>query len=214
MRDGWRDRRAAREEHTLTLETLEPTPEEMEKRIARFKNLTPTKRNYSAANDVGVPGELYAQLAAHSVFKLMSPPGNKRKNAIPAVSGEPGVEVSILDNPPGHGPRLHAHMKTVECFICLTGRYKVAWGNEGQYETILEPYDFIAVPPRVFREVTNVSDGNALIMAIMQGGIKDAFNDLLYAPKFAEKVREEYGEEMIKNFANLGVTFGTVWHGN
>src|ERR1700712_1089541 len=158
---------------TLTLETIEPTPEEMEKRIARFRDLTPTKRNYSAANEVGVPGEVYAQLAAHSVYKLMSPPENKRRAATPAVSGEPGVEVSILDNPPGHGPRLHAHMKTVECFICLTGRYKVAWGNEGQYETFLDPYDFIALPPRVFRELTNVSDGNALLVAIMQGRIKD-----------------------------------------
>jgi len=199
---------------TLVLETIEPTPEEMEKRIARFKNLKPTKRNYSADNAVGVPGELYSQLAAHSVFKLMSPPGNKRSAAIPAVSGEPGVEVSILDNPPGHGPRLHAHMKTVECFLCLTGRYKVAWGKDGQHETFLEPYDFIAIPPRVFRELTNVSDSNAMMIAIMQGGIKDAFNDLLYAPKLGEKVRKEYGDEVYKNFQNIGVTFGTVWHGN
>jgi len=28
------------------------------------------------------------------------------------------------------------------------------------------------------------------------------------------RLRKEYGEEMIKNFSNLGVTFGTVWHGN
>ncbi|MDO9435151.1 cupin domain-containing protein [Hydrogenophaga sp.] len=200
--------------HTLSLETLTPTPEEMEKRIARLKDLQPTKRNYSASNDVGVPGEIYAKLAAHSVFKLMSPPGNKRSAAIPAVSGVPGLEVSILDNPPGHGPRLHAHMKTVECFLCLTGRYKVAWGSDGEHEVFLDPFDFIAVPPRVFREVTNVSDSNALVLAIMQGGIQDAFNDLLYAPSLGQKVEAEYGPQVVKNFANLGVTFGTVWHGN
>jgi uncharacterized RmlC-like cupin family protein len=202
------------ESDALPLETIEPTPQEMEKRIARFRSLSPTKRNYSAANDVGVPGEVYAQLAAHSVYKLMSPPGNKRKAAIPAVSGEPGLEIAILDNPPGHGPRLHAHMKTVECFLCLTGRYKVAWGNEGQYETFLDPYDFIALPPRVFREVTNVSDSNALIISIMQGSLKDAFNDILYAPKLGEKIRMEHGQQVYENFGNLGVTFGTVWHGN
>jgi hypothetical protein len=34
-------------ELTTELETFEPTPEEMEKRIARFKDLKPTKRNYN-----------------------------------------------------------------------------------------------------------------------------------------------------------------------
>jgi uncharacterized RmlC-like cupin family protein len=198
---------------TLVLETIEPTPEEMEKRIARFKNLQPTKRNYNVDN-VGVPGEAYAKLAAHCVYKLMSPPGNKRAAAIPAVSGEPGMEISILDNPPGHGPRMHAHMKTVECFLCLTGRYRIAWGSGGKYETFLEPFDFIALPPRVFREVTNVSESDALIISIVQGGIKDAFNDVLYDPVLGEKVKAEYGQDVFDSFANIGVTFGTVWKGH
>lgn len=200
-------------ENTVELHTVEPTPEEMEKRIARFKDLKPTKRNYNVDN-VGVPGEAYAKLAAHCVYKLMSPPGNKRSHAIPAISGEPGLEVSILENPPGHGPRMHAHMKTVECFLCLTGRHKVAWGAGGKYETFLEPFDFIALPQGVFREVTNVSDGNALLVAIMQGSLKDAFNDILYDPALGDKMKKEYGEDVMKNFSNLGVTFGTVWHGN
>lgn len=198
---------------TVSLETIEPTPEEMEKRVARFKNLQPTKRNYNSEN-VGVPGELYAKLAAHSVFKLMAPPGNKRAAGGTAIFGEPGIEVAILDNPPGHGPRMHAHMKTVECFMCLTGRYRLRWGTGPEHEIFLEPYDFIAVPPRAFRELTNVSDSNALCLSIMQGGIKDAFNDLLYHPSLGEMVKQQYGDEVVKNFANIGVTFGTVWHGN
>lgn len=197
----------------IALETIEPTPEEMEKRIARFKNLQPTKRNYTPES-VGLPGDLYAKFAAHSVFKLMSPPGNKRAAAIPAVSGEPGLEVSILDNQPGHGPRLHAHMKTVECFLCLTGRYKVAWGKDRAHETFLEPFDFIAVPPRVFRELTNVSDSNALIVSMVQGGIQDAFNDVLYSPSFGDSVLKDYGQQVYDNFRNIGITFGTVWRGN
>ena len=35
---------------SIELETIEPTPEEMEKRIARFKDLKPTKRNYNESN--------------------------------------------------------------------------------------------------------------------------------------------------------------------
>ncbi len=198
------------EEH---LETYEPTPEEMEKRIARFRDLKPTKRNYNMSN-VGVPGEAYAKLAADAVYKLMSPPGNKRAAAIPAVSGEPGIEISILDNPPGHGPRMHAHMKTVECFLCLTGRYRVSWGSGGKYHVDLEPYDFIALPKRVFREVTNISDSNALIISIVQGSLKDTFNDILYDPVLGEKMKAEYGDDVQKNFENIGITFGTVWKGN
>lgn len=198
---------------TPGIETITPTPAEMEKRIARFNDLKPTKRNYNQAN-VGVPGDVYAKLAADKVLKLMSPPGNKRSTAIPAVSGEPGVEIAILDNPPGHGPRMHAHMKTVECFLCLTGRYRVAWGSGAPYHVDLEPYDFIAVPPRVFREVTNIGESNALILSIVQGGIDDVFNDVLYDPKLGDKVRAEYGDEVYRNFQNIGITFGSVWRGN
>jgi uncharacterized RmlC-like cupin family protein len=195
------------------LETVTPTPEEMKSRIARFKDLQPTRRNYNQAN-VGVPGEVYAKLAADKVLKIMSPPGNKRSTATPAVSGEPGLEIAILDNPPGHGPRRHAHMKTVECFLCLTGRYRVAWGSGAPYHVDLEPYDFIAVPPRVFREVTNIADSNALIISIVQGRIEDVFNDVLYDPKLGDKVRAEYGDEVFQNFKNIGITFGSVWRGN
>jgi uncharacterized RmlC-like cupin family protein len=200
-------------ELTTELETFEPTPEEMEKRIARFKDLKPTKRNYNESN-VGIPGEAYAKLAADCVYKLMSPPGNKRAAAIPAISGNPGVEVSILDNPPGHGPRMHAHMKTIESFLCLTGKYRVSWGSGGKYHVDLEPFDFIALPARVFREVTNISDSRALIVAIVQGSIEDTFNDVLYDPVLGEKVRAEYGDEVYDNFKNIGITFGSVWKGN
>jgi uncharacterized RmlC-like cupin family protein len=195
---------------TETLETLTPTPEEMRNRIARFDDLKPTKRNYDRDN-VGVPGEVYAQLAADKVLKIMSPRGNKRSSAVPAVYGEPGVEIAILDNPPGHGPRMHAHMKSVECFLCLTGKYRVAWGSGAPYHVDLEPYDFIAVPPRVFREVTNIAESNALILSIVQGDIKDVFNDVLYDPKLGEKVRAQYGDTVYRNFQNIGITFGSVW---
>jgi len=195
------------------LETYEPTPEEMEKRIARFKNLIPTKRYYKP-DSVGIPGEAYAKVAADCVYKLMAPHGNKRKAAIPAVYGEPGVEVSILDNPPGHGPRMHAHMKTIESFLCLTGRYRVSWGLDSKHSVELEPFDFISLPPRVFREVTNIGDSNALIMAIVQGSLKDTFNDVLTDPAIGDKIKAEYGDEVHQNFKNVGITFGTVWKAN
>jgi uncharacterized RmlC-like cupin family protein len=198
---------------TQSLETVEPTPTEMETRIARFRNLTPTKRNYNESN-VGVPGEAYAKLAADRVLKLMSPPGNKRSTAVPAVSGVPGLEIAILDNPPGHGPRMHAHMKTVECFLCLTGRYRVAWGSGAKHSVELEPFDFIAVPPRVFREVTNIAETRALILSIVQGSLQDTFNDVLYDPQLGEKIAAEYGRRVFENFANIGITFGDVWKGN
>lgn len=192
------------------LETIEITPDEMEKRIARFKDLKPTKRDYNAAN-VGVPGEAYARVAADCLYKLLAPRGNKRSSAAPAVYGEPGLEIAILDNPPGHGPRLHAHMRTYESFLCLTGRYEVAWGQGGKHTTILEPFDFIALPPRVFRQLTNITDSNALLLVTVQGSLKDTFNDVLMDPTIGEGIRKEYGDTVYRNFKNIGITFGTVW---
>ena len=111
-------------------------------------------------------------------------------------------------------PRMHAHMKTIESFLCLTGKYRVSWGSGGKYHVDLEPFDFIALPARVFREITNISDSRALIVAIVQGSIEDTFNDVLYDPVLGEKVRAEYGDEVYANFKNIGITFGTVWKGN
>jgi mannose-6-phosphate isomerase-like protein (cupin superfamily) len=179
----------------------------MQKQIARFKDMEPTKKNFTPES-VGVPGEAYAMIAAQSLYLFMAPEGNKRATAKPAVYGAPGVELSIAKCPPGQGAGLHAHMNTRESFMCLTGRYEIAWGPEGKEKTVLEPYDFIAVPPGEFRSFRNISDQEALLLVVVQGGRDEVMNDIVFAPGTGDLIEQRFGREVRKNFRNIGVDLG------
>ena len=69
------------------------------------------------------------------------------------------VVLSIAECPPGDGPASHIHEKTIENFFCLSGRFEIAWGDPGaEQSVVLEPHDFISVPPGVPRRFTNVHE--------------------------------------------------------
>jgi hypothetical protein len=86
------------------LKTPDITPEQMQSRVARFKDVLPTKASFTEQN-IGVPGEAYELIAAHSVYSLLAPAGNKRNAAKPAITGAPGLEVVIANVRPARGRR-------------------------------------------------------------------------------------------------------------
>lgn len=183
------------------------TPEQMEARVARFKALQPSKKSYSIET-VGVPGEAYNLLADNEVFVLLAPQGNKRSAARPAILGDPGLEVVIVQCKPGHGPALHAHTRTNEIFVCMSGRYELMWGDEGEHSVFLEPFDMFAVPKGVFRSFRNASeDPTARMLVMVQGGVEDAFNDVYFDARVGDAIEERWGAEVRKNFKNIGITF-------
>lgn len=181
--------------------------EEMEENIARFKELSPSKKSFNLEN-TGVPGEAYELIAAHSVYSIMAPAGNTRKAAKPGVYGVPGLEVAIAECPPGNGPALHNHQRTVETFMCLTGKYEIIWGDDGEYSAILEPFDLCSVPPGVYRKFVNISDvEDAKLLVLVQGKLEDTFGDIAFDPKVAKEVERRWGQDVIGNFKNIGITF-------
>jgi len=180
---------------------------EMEKNIARFKDLLPSKKSFKVEN-TGVPGEAYELIAAHSVYSIMAPEGNTRKAAIPGVFGAPGLEVVIAECPEGNGPALHNHQRTVETFMCLTGKYEIIWGDDGEHSTVLEPFDLCSIPPGVYRKFKNISDvQDAKLLVLVQGKLEDTFGDVAFDPKIAQEVERRWGSEVVKNFKNIGITF-------
>ena len=183
-------------------------PEEMKNRIARFGDLQPSKKSFNPQT-VGVPGEAYEMIAAHSVFSVMAPEGNTRGAAKPAVTGIPGLEVAIAVCPPGQGPALHSHDRTIESFLCVSGRFEVIWGDNAEHSVVLEQADFISVPPKVYRRFRNVSDvPDAKLLVLVQGGIKDTFGDVSFDPKLVPQINERFGEKVVENFKNIGIFFG------
>jgi uncharacterized RmlC-like cupin family protein len=186
---------------------LDISPAEMEHNVARFKDLSPSKKSFKVDN-TGIPGEAYELIAAHSVYSVMAPEGNTRKAAKPGVIGAPGLEVAIAECPQGNGPALHNHQRTVETFMCLSGKYEIIWGNDGEHSVVLEPFDLCSIPPGVYRRFKNISAlDDAKLLVLVQGKVEDTFGDVAFDPKIATEVERRWGAKVVENFKNIGITF-------
>lgn len=178
----------------------------MNKQIARFKDLKPQSASYEETD--GVPKEAYEMLTAKTLYLLMSPKNQGGPMAQePAVTTNDKMSVIIAECPPGDRPMLHAHHETNETFFCLDGRFRIRWGDEGENEIELDPYDMIAVPPGVVRDFTNITDKTARLLVIITGDSEESFNDIEYPPSEAERVTKEHGEDTLDHFRKIGMNF-------
>ena len=142
------------------------TPEQMESRTARFKNLqTYQKQNFEAHN---IPPGAVEKVTARKVFPVMAPADYQGRSAGAPVKGPRGLIVSIAECPPHNGPGLHRHLNTVENFFCLCGRFEIAWGDNGENKLVLEPNDMTSVPRGENRSFRNISEevGRLLVMIV------------------------------------------------
>ncbi len=188
------------------MKTITVTREEMESRVARFSQITPQSNSYSEED--GIPKEAYEMLTAKTLYLLMSPECQGGPMAHqPAVVTKDKMSVIIAECPPGDRPLLHAHHRTNETFFCLDGRFRIRWGDEGENQTFLEQYDMIAVPPGVVRDFTNVSDKTARLLVWITGETEDDFNDIEMPPIEAQRLEKKFGNEVLKKFKNIGVSF-------
>ena len=188
------------------MKTINVTLEEMESRVARFSQIKPQSNSYSEED--GIPKEAYEMLTAKTLYLLMSPECQGGPMAHqPAVVTKDKMSVIIAECPPGDRPLLHAHHRTNETFFCLDGRFRIRWGDEGENQTFLEQYDMIAVPPGVVRDFTNVSDKTARLLVWITGETEDDFNDIEMPPIEAQRLEEKFGNEVLKKFKNIGVSF-------
>ncbi len=86
----------------------------------------------------------------------------------PAIPDARDFNLTYVGADPGKGAALHAH-PTVEVFVALTGRWAVYWGDEGEQEVVLEPFDTISIPPGVMRGFRNAGPEHGYLMAILGG---------------------------------------------
>ena len=108
------------------------------------------------------------KITARKVYPVMAPADYQGRSAGAPVKGPRGLIVTIAECEPGNGPGLHRHLKTVENFMCLCGRFEIAWGDRGEHTLVLEPLDMISVPRgenRSFRNVSNET-GRLLVMIV------------------------------------------------
>ena len=86
----------------------------------------------------------------------------------PAITAVEGFNVTMIKAEKGNGASLHGHT-TVEVFVAMTGRWAIYWGDQGEHEIVLDPFDIISVPVGVDRGFRNMSEGENVLMAIVGG---------------------------------------------
>jgi mannose-6-phosphate isomerase-like protein (cupin superfamily) len=128
------------------MKTVSVTPQEMQKRTVRYSRLESYQQQHEK---LGIPDAAFDTVAARRVYPIMVPENYSGRSAMAPMKGAPGLAVTIAECPPGNGAGLHAHEQSVENFFCLDGRFEIAWGDTGEHSTVLEPMDFISIPPGV-----------------------------------------------------------------
>ena len=181
------------------------TPEEMDFRVARFEKLeTYQRQNFETHN---IPPGAVEKVAARRVYPVMAPPDYQGRSAGAPVKGPRGLIVSIAECEAGNGPGLHRHLNTVENFLCLSGRFEIAWGDQGEHMLVLEPLDLVSVPVGENRSFRNISNelGRLLVMIVPQ--TDEQVDPVLFAPSLAKEIENDYGKSAVEGLQKIGFKF-------
>jgi len=114
--------------------------------------------------------------------------GTSDENLKPQVETAENYHIDFIKAEPGNGAALHSH-DTEETFICLTGKWRVAWGDNGEDHVDLDYLDGICCPPGVMRSFSNVSGSTALLLAILGG--KEP-GHVIWSASIREKMAKAY----------------------
>lgn len=89
----------------------------------------------------------------------------------PALTSPHRFQIGMVMAPPSNGPAYHTH-DYIEAFMPLTGQWRFYWGNdpegEPQGEAVLDRWDWISLPPGLWRGFENVSQDDAWILAVLE----------------------------------------------
>lgn len=187
----------------MTHKTL--TPDEMERRTARFRKLETYQRQNFAAHDI--PPGAVEKVTARRVYPVMAPADYQGRSAGAPVKGPRGLIVSIAECEPANGPGLHRHLNTVENFFCLSGRFEICWGETGENKLVLEPLDMVSVPRGENRCFRNISDETGRLLVMIVPETDEQVDPIAYAPSLAREIENEYGRKALEGLQTIGFRF-------
>ena len=130
---------------------------EMEKRVWRFDDLTPSPRAFL---DCTLPGHV------RTLYSALGKGADDEKLEGTAVEDAENFFIDFVKAEPQNGAALHSH-GSEETFIALTGSWEVSWGDNGEETTYLNPFDGIVVPGGVMRGFKNTSEAEATLMVVL-----------------------------------------------
>lgn len=133
--------------------------EEMLKRVAVFKQMTPSARPLV---DAALP-EYHRQ-----IFNVIGRGVTEDATMKVPITAVDGFHMAIIKCEKGKGTGLHDH-KTVEVFMVLQGTWAIIWGDNGENEVTLNQWDTISVPPGVMRGFRHDGEGEGYLLGLVGG---------------------------------------------
>jgi mannose-6-phosphate isomerase-like protein (cupin superfamily) len=151
--------------YEMEIRTLSPA--EMDKRVARFKDLKYPPDRYPDSLLPGHERRNYLVIGQGLIVE-------GGKDPLSAIPIHEGFQMSYIEAKPGNGPKLHNH-DTNETFVAIKGRWRVIWGLNQEHSVDLDPQDVCAVPPFVPRRFENIEPAEGsefgLLLAVQPGNV-------------------------------------------
>ena len=183
------------------MKTISLSAQEMQQRIARYKDLKPLPIQQGdiplAARDVVYSRKLLSVIGLEEAQTPI--------NAGAPIRGAAGMTMTLAICPPGQGPGLHAHRQTYETFTVLKGRFEVSWNDDGAQRAVLELFDTVSFPPGVCRAFRNIGDDEGILQVVITGGVHD-MNDIDFAEDAKRRI-EAVGAGLAREFEKVGFSF-------
>jgi len=185
------------------MRTIDMSPEEMETRVSRFRDLKPLR----AAQTLDIPQEAKDVIYSRELLSVigLDDAADTPVNQGAPIQGAGGITMTHAKCPPGTGPSLHAHQQTYETFTVLRGRFEVTWNDDGAHRVELDEFDTISVPPGVCRAFRNIGTEDGLLQVIISGGVHD-MTDIDF-PKGTATQLAAFGDDVVRQFEARGMTF-------
>jgi len=183
------------------MKTIRVSQGDMQKRIARYRDLKPLPIQQSAiplaARDVVYSRKLLSVIGLEDAATPI--------NVGAPIRGAAGMTMTLAVCPPGQGPGLHAHRQTYETFTVLKGRFEVTWNDDGSGREVLELFDTVSFPPGVCRAFRNIGDGEGILQVLITGGVHD-MTDIDFSADAKARI-EAVGKGLSGEFEKAGFTF-------
>ncbi len=160
------------------MDIIDISVEDMQARVARFRDL---KASPQAFIDTRIP------IYERDIYNVIGRGVTEDAALAPSITDARYFGITYVGAEPGKGAALHAH-ETIEVFIPLVGRWAAYWGEDGDKEIEIDPFDVISFPPGVYRGFRNIGDAPGMLMAII--GSKESTSDggrVDWAPKILEE---------------------------
>lgn len=167
-----------------------PNGDPMAGRISRFADLKQNGTPIMFIDSI-LPGHYRMNYA------VIGDTASENPNFSPMMSAPHKFQVGMFEAPPGNGPGWHTH-EYVEMFVPLTGRWRFCYGlnpddpDDLLGEVVLEQWDAISFPPRLWRRFENASSENAWAFAVLDPHDHFEGPDPQW-PQWMVKLAEEHG---------------------